>query len=81
MLSSRDLPNLEIKSSSPTLQADSLLSEPPVKPLIWLSFYQMTSSLNTWFNTKQIYPLCTNNPISQMTELGLRSIRNFSKVH
>ena len=32
MLSSRDLPNPGIEPESPTLQVDSLLSEPPGKP-------------------------------------------------
>ena len=32
ILFSRDLPNPGIKPGSPTLQADSLLSEPPGKP-------------------------------------------------
>ena len=30
-----DLPNPEIKPRSPALQADSLLSEPPEKPIHW----------------------------------------------
>ena len=33
MPSSRDLPNPGIESRSPSLQADSLLSEPPGKPM------------------------------------------------
>ena len=33
MPSSRDLPNPGIESRSPSLQADSLLSEPPGKPI------------------------------------------------
>ena len=33
MPSSRDLPNPGIKPRSPALQADSLLSEPPGKPM------------------------------------------------
>ena len=32
MLSSRDLPNSGIEPESPTVQVDSLLSEPPGKP-------------------------------------------------
>ena len=32
--SPRDLPNLGIENSSPTLQAYSLLSEPPGKPIV-----------------------------------------------
>ena len=34
MPSSRDLPNPGTEPGSPTLQADSLLSEPPTKPVI-----------------------------------------------
>ena len=40
--SPRDLPNPGIKSGSPTLQADSLLSEPPAKPALnWLLYQKL----------------------------------------
>ena len=43
-----DLPNTEIKPRSPTLQADSLLSEPPGKP--------MNTELGSLFLLQGIFP-------------------------
>ena len=59
---SRDLPNPGIESWSPTLQADSLLSEPQGKPLVRrpgikpLSPALEVQSLNHW-TTRKLYQL------------------------
>ena len=44
-LSPGDLPNPEITLGSPALQADSLLSEPPWKPLVYLKHTQYHLSM------------------------------------
>ena len=60
----RDLPDPGIKPGSPTLQADSLLSEPPGKPnIMGPDFGQQVKTLLTWrYNQsilKEISPECS----------------------
>ena len=43
---SGDLPNPGIKPRSPALQVDSLLCEPPGKPLVWIKFIASTINHN-----------------------------------
>ena len=44
--SPRDLPDPRNEPTSPALQADSLLSEPPGKPLMWVGLTQSTEDLS-----------------------------------
>ena len=50
-----DLPNPGIKPRSPTLQADSLLSEPPGKPFMHVNFIDEDAYYHPYF-TDQPYP-------------------------
>ena len=49
-----DLPDPGIKSRSPALQADSLPSEPPGKPMISITFQLMFVNLLNWIAADQL---------------------------
>ena len=62
-----DLPNSGIKLGSPTLQADSLLSEPPGKPHMYISEYtcksvELGKSLSKLFFLPLVNSIADMNP-------------------
>ena len=69
-----DLPDPGIEPRSPTLQADTLLSEPPGKQITENNWYQKTTlSENNWYSGKQ------NSPLTQHLSFSLVTCPNQSE--
>ena len=73
-LSPGDLPEPRIEPESPALQADSLLSEPPMNPIYLklINIYQICNTLN--FTNKTI-------PNIYQTNLLISQIKAMSDIH
>ena len=79
MSSSRGFPNPGIEPRSPALQADSLLSEPPGKPIPGLSHDEtLIEDLNRLITSKEIEFIIKNLPKNKSPD-QMASLVNFTK--